>query len=533
MGRRPHPSDDQGFTIIESLVAAFILVVGMLGVLSFITQAQATTWSTQARTNANALSREIIEGVQSVPYEQLVTSTLVTTLQARPGLADDQLGSPGWQINRGAFTYTVSVGACTVDDPRDGIGNHDAGQFCASGTTGTSAAQCKSLLAVTGLVGLPGAGTSAAAVAGLGDCGLDVNLDGQVDGLVDLNATVCAGTCAAGGVDANPADAKRIVVLVRWDRGSGSRYVLEGTTVANPGLAGAPAITSISTAASLPVTSPSVTSLPVNGTSSTAAATVAAYLDGTAQGPASGSGTAWSFTWPLGSVSSGTTPGSGEVVDGSYLVGLKAFDSNGQFGQSRALTVVVNRRAPYPPQSLRAGRNGTIVELEWQPSPERDIVTYRGYRWTGSAWTLVCETTAAACQDPSPPALGTPSYTAVAVDRTAAGVLREGAQATSVTVPLLNNPPWPPTNLSASSNGGATTLTWAAPAGGDPDIGDAVDHYTIYRDGASYANRYDRTADATQTTWTDTKTGGLAHTYSVTAVDTHLAESAVLGPVTK
>jgi prepilin-type N-terminal cleavage/methylation domain-containing protein len=500
LNAQPGPAlgEDHGFTLIEVLVASLILVVGMLGVLTCITQAQATTWSTQARTNANALVREVIEEAHSVPYDQLVTSTLVAALKARPGLSDDQLGTSGWQVRRGGFTYTLSIGACTIDDPRDGTGNHDPGVFCASGATGTTPAQCNNLLSVNALVG-----------------------------------SVCVGACAAGGVDANPADAKRIVVLVRWDRGEGSRYVLQGATIANPGLAAAPAVTSISSPTTIPVTDPSVTSLQVDGTTSVTAATVAAYLDGTSQGSATGSGTSWSFAWPLGTVSGSTKPGPGQVVDGSYLIGLKAFDANGQFGQSRTLTVVVNRSAPYPPQSLRAGRNGATVELDWLPAPERDVELYRGYRSNGASWILVCETTAVTCQDPAPPAFGTPTYTVVAVDRNAAGALREGAQATAATVPLLNNPPYAPTNLAATSSSGTTTLTWTAPAGGDPDLGDAVDHYAIYRDGTLYENRYDRTPDATTTTWTDTQTGGQVHTYAVCAVDTHLAESGKLGPVTK
>jgi Tfp pilus assembly protein PilV len=529
---RRHLMDDRGFSLVEVLVAALVLVTGMLGVLTCITQAQTTTWSTQARANANALVREVVEGVRSVPYEQLVSSTLVASLQTRAGLGDDQLGTPGWQVRRGNFTYTLSVGVCSMDDARDYLGTHDPGQFCASGTTGTAPAACSQLLAVSGLVGLPGAGATAASVAGLGDCGLDVDFDGKVDGLVDPVGSVCSGPCAANGVDASPADAKRVVVLVRWDRGAGSRYVLQATTAANPGVSSAPAISAISSPTASPVTSASVTSLQVNATSSLQAATVAAYVDGTQQGTATGSATTWSYTWALGSVSAGSSPGSGEVVDGSYLVGLKAYDANGQFGQTRALTVLINRRAPYAPQGVRAGRNASIVELEWQPSLERDIERYRGYRATGATWTLICETTSTRCQDPSPPATGTPSYTVVAVDRDAAGTLREGALATTASVPLTNTAPYPPTNLTATSTSGTTILTWTAPALGDPDPGDAIDHYTIYRDGQLYQDRYDRTVDATQTTWTDTRVNGQTHTYTITAVDTHLAESTKLGPVT-
>lgn len=525
--------EEHGYTLIEVMVAALVLVSGMLAVLTCITQAESATYSTQSRTNATAIIREIIEASRGVPYDQLVTPTLVSVVQSKAGLGDAQLGVPGWQIKSANSVYTVSVGVCSVDDPRDGTGNHEAGLFCASGSTGTTPAQCKDLLSVSGLIALPGAGATAAAVAGLGDCGLDVNADGQVDGLVNTSATVCVGTCAVGGVDPNPDDLKRVVVLVRWDRGLGARYVLQGTTIANPGLAGAPAITSISTSQSLPVTSSAVTSLPVTGTTSSVPAAVQAYLDGTAVGAATQSGANWNYSWALGSVSAGAQPGSGEVVDGSYLVGLKATDAHGQFGQARALTVILNRRAPYPPQGLLAGRNGGAVDLEWEPNPERDIVLYRGYRWTGAAWTKVCETTTTACQDSSPPPVGTPGYTVVALDKDAAGAQREGAQATTATVPLLNTPPNAPTNLVATTSGGNTVLTWTAPAVADPDVGDSIDHYVIYRDGTSYFDRYDRTGSGTQTTWTDTRTGGQVHTYVVKAVDTHLAESTALGPVSK
>ena len=535
MARPPIHDDDQGFTLVEVLVASLVLVTGMLAVLTVITQAQTTTRSTQARTNANAIVRQVVEGARAVPYEQLVTATLATSLQTKAGMGDDQLANPGWQLQRGSFTYTVSVGVCAMDDSRDNLGTHEAGQFCVSGTAGTDPSVCSSLLRVSGLVGLPGAGRSAAEVAGLGDCGLDVDFDGKVDGLVDPAGSVCVGPC-----DTSPADAKRIVVLVRWDRGEGSRYVLQATTAANPGLAGAPAIATLTPSVISPITSSSITSLEVAATTSLPAATVAAYIDGTQKGTATGSGTAWSFTWPLGAVSTGSSPGSGEVVDGSYLVGLKAYDANGQFGQPRSLTMLINRRAPYAPQGLLAGRNGDTVELEWQPSPERDVEVYRGYRASGSSWVLVCTTTSTRCQDTAPPARGTISsplpplkYTVVAVDRDPAEALREGALATTASASETNRAPYAPTNLSATSQGGTTVLTWTAPALGDPDVGDSVHHYAIYRDGDLYADRYDRTSDATQTTWTDTQVNGQTHVYRVAAVDTQLAESTKLGPVTK
>ena len=90
-----------------------------------------------------------------------------------------------------------------------------------------------------------------------------------------------------------------------------------------------------------------------------------------------------------------------------------------------------------------------------------------------------------------------------------------------------------PTNLTASSAGSNTVLSWSAPGIQDPDLGDSIAFYRIYRDGSAYANRYDRTGTGADLTYTDTHPDGVPHTYYVTAVDTQLAESPLLGPVTK
>lgn len=522
--------DERGFTLIEVMVAALVLCTGMLAVLTIVVGAQATTFANLARANGTALAREVVEASRAVPYEQLNTDTLAATLLAQSALGDDAPATPGWQIRRGTNVYTVSVGACAMDDTRDGTGSHDAGRFCASGQTGTPPTTCASVLRYTG-TGLPGA--NAAPTPGLGDCGIDPDLDGRVDALVDETGTTCTGACAAGGLDTTPADSKRIVVLVRWDRGQGARYVLQGSVVANPGLSGAPAVSAITSGVGTSVTSSATTSIPLTITTSASAGTVAAYVDGSQVGSAAGTGTTWTYSWALGSVAGGSVLGASEVPDGTYLVGFKAFDTAGQFGQARSLTVVVNRSVPYPPQGLLAGRNGSAVDLTWHANAERDVELYRVYRDNGlGGWVLVCQTDQTACQDPSPPDIGTPSYQVVALDRDAAGTLREGRRSLTVTVPLLNTAPGRPTALTVQSSGGTTVLRWSAPAGGDPDLGDSIDHYTIYRDGSGFGARYDTTASGTATSWTDTQPDGQTHTYYVTAVDTHLAESSYAGPVT-
>src|SRR5205085_1698978 len=133
----------------------------------------------------------------------------------------------------------------------DGTGIVDDAAFCPPGTTTTSAT-CRTLLGVTGAI----QGTAAAASAGVdaGNCGVDLNLDGQVDNFTRSQLTaaglnLCAqGWCPSTSTDSYPDDYKRIKTLVRWNVGGGSRYALQSTTVPNPGSSAAPQMTSLTSA---------------------------------------------------------------------------------------------------------------------------------------------------------------------------------------------------------------------------------------------------------------------------------------------
>src|SRR4051812_36122595 len=142
-GRR----SESGFTLVEVTVAAFVMVVGLLGTIAMLDNANRTTASTKAREQGIALQRELIEAARATPYDDLVPGGVVPAVQADSPLRDDDPSTPGWQIHRRGFTYTVSVGACSVDDAGDGQGNVDNATFCPTGTR-TSAAQCRSLLGV-------------------------------------------------------------------------------------------------------------------------------------------------------------------------------------------------------------------------------------------------------------------------------------------------------------------------------------------------------------------------------------------------
>ena len=515
--------------LVETLIAAALLLVGMAGILSLVDTASSTTRVTQTREAGTALQREIIEAARAIPYEQMTPNTLVQLLSSRPGLGDGQLGVPGWTVNRRGAVFTVSVGVCTVDDPRDGFGSHEAGVFCRR-PTGASTEECSSWLSVTGSLISGGLGAGVGVTAG--ECGIDADLDGSVDGLAELTATLCVlGSCGTP-LDTAPGDYKRVVSLVRWPGG----WNLQTTTINSPGSAAAPAVATL-TAAPSPVSSGSTVSL--TATVAPTPTTVSFTVDGrqVTTGTATTPGT-WTGLWDLGPVTTtpGAQPANGETLDGSRLVSAKAFDQYGQFGATRSAAVMVNRRRPFAPARIGAGRNGAAVEIEWSPAKELDIEGHRVYRSvSGTGRVEVCPLVRATrCRDSSPPSVPLLTYDVVAVDRDPLGNLREGDVSTGVSVTQTNRPPPAPTNLVATLGTSGVQLTWSAPTTPDPDFltGDKVDHFNIYRDGTSVEDRIDLT-DVSSTTWTDVSSGGIPHSYYVTAVDQHLAESPVLGPVTR
>jgi type II secretory pathway pseudopilin PulG len=526
-----------GFTVIEVLVAAAVLVIGLLGAVALIDGANRTTISTQAREQGSSLQRELIEAARSIPYKQLTPGTVVSQVQATPGLGNSGAG-PGWTIQRRGFTYQVSMGVCSVDDPSNGYGTQDPNTFCAS-TAGQPNPSCGTLVGSSGnIAGDTGAISSANGSLGgqqaIGVCGLDPDLDGQVDDLVQAQAPLCGGgACAptpSSPPDPQPDNYKRIVSLVTWIAGGQGHFARQSTTVPNPGQnAGGPTVTSLSTTAPNPITNTFTgITVPFTATATSDAATMSWSIDGADQGTATNSLGTWSFSWSIGISGSGT-----EVMDGTYVIGVRAFNQYGTYGPTRALTITLNRRQAYAPTGFVGGLNGGVLDFEWVRDRERDIAGYRVYQ-VGLPDTKVCDVPAsqATCQTTAPATLPKLYYVlALDHDNASPPQLREGDHSSTVTVTATNQAPNPPTNLAASPSGGNTVLAWSAPAVSDPD-GDPIAFYRIYRDGQAYASRYDRTAGA-QTTYTDTGTGGVQHTYWVTAVDGQLAESTQLGPVTR
>ena len=467
-GARERMSDESGFTLVEIVVAAAILLVGVLGVLTLLNTANANTHKTKVRDGATSLAREMIEAARAVPYPDLTETTVEDQIKAQPGL-DDATGGGTWHIQRRGLDYAVTATVCSVDGPADGLGDHSGGSFC----------------------------------------------------------TDSSGT---GNADTNPDDYKRVAVVVSWQNSSGTTSVRQEAVINDPGSAFAPSVTVMKPSSTSPITisgTTSVTFSPV--TTSSKAQSVRWYVDNVQRGLATAvSGNDWKFTWDLNG-----------VADGTYQVRAQAFDRYGQTGAGYVVTMVLNRFPPAVPRGVIGGRNGVwgnLVELEWDPNPERDVTGYEVYRVKGGApsvandikvcSTLLADANPTSCVDPDAPA-GNQRYYVVAL--APARPPATGSESSGLPGTLLNSdtsnvaPLAPPAVTATALAGGGIELSWTAAT--DPDSTPIL-YYRIYRDGnASYTARYDHTDAGTTLSWSDTSPNAAAHRYWVTAVDDHLAES--------
>src|ERR1035437_6333364 len=78
---------DDGFTIVETLVATLVLSVGLATAFLMLNVSTHVSADVRAREGGVTLARQITEDGRSIPFSQLSNSTIVVQLQAMPGLA--------------------------------------------------------------------------------------------------------------------------------------------------------------------------------------------------------------------------------------------------------------------------------------------------------------------------------------------------------------------------------------------------------------------------------------------------------------
>lgn len=480
-------TSEAGYTLVELLVAATVLVMGALGAFALLDGANRTTVSNNARMGATNLAREILEDARSLDYDKLTPTAMVAALQARPGMTGS--GTP-WTVTRRGINFTVEASVCTFDDPKDGVAATPPANVC------------------TPQAPVPAAITTPP-------------------------------------TENQPDDFRRVRVKISWNTGSGTISMRQTAMVNNPSGGLGPRI--VTFADKSQVTAGTVATYP---TTTTTAASVRWNSDGTpnGNGDSTGGPTSWSTDWQLGPAAtpidppaSGAWPaqyGATTVLDGTYTLTAQALDDRGIAGDAKVALLPLNRSWPLTVAGFELGRNlyQNTVDFQWNANPERDIVGYEVYNagpdnqiGNGND-TMVCSTADVAdtaCSDPNPPS-GNPTYFVVALDRdditNASSGLRRSPYAQILTAPSQASTPSAPNipvllPIALDSASGNPQLNWTEVSGG------SVRFYRIYRDHCcTLADRYDATV-SNGTTWIDQNPGNTSHRYWVTAVGSTLNES--------
>ncbi|MGH3991917.1 MAG: prepilin-type N-terminal cleavage/methylation domain-containing protein, partial [Pseudonocardiaceae bacterium] len=450
----------RGFSLIEVLVAITILLVGVLGVVALVDTSNAVTSRTKSREGANNVARSAVEVSRAVPYRSLTAVELVQALDSRPGLAD-ALPGLGHTISSRGFFYDVEVQVCSMDDPKDNLGIDDGTvEFCPESDHAPSSSAAK---------------------------------------------------------DRNPDDYKRIAVTLSWQRQGSTETVKQTSLVSNPVGGLGPTVIRLDAPAVTGTPKTVISEGPVSfeAETSTDASELSWSIDGAGQGladPVGSSMRKFEFTWDIEGSSGGR-----QYEDCTYVIQAEAFDDKGRAGSPKALTIVLNRARAKAPGQFEGGRNGsgTAVDLSWKKNLECDVLGYRVYRSTvaggstGGPWTPVtCAGQLGSyvedltCIDDDAPASDPLHYYVVGVDTApGSGAPLDGAPS-YLTVTSGNSVPTQPTNVSACVGGtpgctepdgtpasdAATVIRWDPST--DPDPGDSILFYRIYRDGFTYTDRY-------------------------------------------
>jgi Tfp pilus assembly protein PilV len=242
--RRRAPGDD-GFTIIEVMIAMLILIVGVLGTFTLLEGSMSSTARTTAREQGTNLARDIIERTRQLDYANTTMALAPAKLRlALPGsdsvTALTGTGLDTFDVTRRGTTYTVKVSACSIDDPTDGVSVGDS-TYCPNssgpsgpGTPTPGPAPAQNVLGVdVGVIYLNAGGSVLTTVCNA----LSGSLLTQVTSV--LSTVVPVSACPAGtgntsvAVDGHPDDLRRVRVDVTWNRG-GPASLSQTTLLTNP-----------------------------------------------------------------------------------------------------------------------------------------------------------------------------------------------------------------------------------------------------------------------------------------------------------
>jgi prepilin-type N-terminal cleavage/methylation domain-containing protein len=244
MPLRTLTADERGMTLPEVMVAMVIFLVGVLGTLILVQGSMSSTTRTTAREQATNLARDLVERSRQASYSNMTMDLAPATLRSMLPSSDAATALSGadlrtFDVTRRGVTYTVTVFACSIDDPADGAGQGDA-KFCAAPTgTVVPGSSPPGAAAAVNVLGIPvtAGGTLLQTVCNA--VGTDTTilntLTSAVSNLSPVKVTACPSGSTYGSVpfDSTPEDLRRVRIDVGWTRGGGGS-VSQTTLLTNP-----------------------------------------------------------------------------------------------------------------------------------------------------------------------------------------------------------------------------------------------------------------------------------------------------------
>src|SRR5437588_12703564 len=103
--------EERGFTLIEVLVAAVILVTGLLAVFGLLVTASHTSATNRIRQAETSLARDVVENIRSLGYAQLQPTTVASTLG--PLISGSTVSGSTLLVDRSIYSFSVSLTACS------------------------------------------------------------------------------------------------------------------------------------------------------------------------------------------------------------------------------------------------------------------------------------------------------------------------------------------------------------------------------------------------------------------------------------
>jgi type IV pilus assembly protein PilV len=233
---RPGAGREDGFTIIEVMVAMVIMLVGVLGTLTIIQGSMSSSNRTNAREQGTNLARDLVERTRQAAYTSVTTAQAPATLRATlPASQVGALSGDTFSVTRRGVTYTAKVTACSIDDPTDGAGVGNA-TFCAAPTSttapGSPAPGPAAAVNVLGIAVTVGGSLLDTVCGALGISSITSMLSAALSPVAPLSVCPSGGSGTAP-YDSQPDDLRRVRVDVSWTRG-GSGSVSQTTLLTNP-----------------------------------------------------------------------------------------------------------------------------------------------------------------------------------------------------------------------------------------------------------------------------------------------------------